>query len=460
MLNPAAENPVVENGAASTPLIRPETLDRPLTWRRGQAITRGAFVSDVQRLVKRLPEHGAAVNYCTDRYYFTVALAAAALRGHVSHLPHDRTNHSLAHLSSAHPGLYCLLDTDDRPGMVPCIRVDGIPLAPAADNRIPSLLRDQLVAEVYTGGSTGEPQPNAKTWGALAEGAWRIAAGLDLAEHPDATILATVPPQHMFGLELSIMVPLCQAMPFWPKKPFYPADIERAVAEIPGPVVLVTTPVHLKALAGTKPALPSLVKIVSATAHLAKSLAEQIEALYGAPVLEIYGCSEAGSLASRHTVSDAPWRALEDISLHTGDDGCEVHLPYLPDPVTLQDVVELLSSTEFFLRGRTSEMINLAGKRASLSGLNAILNEIHGVEDGTFFVPPGGSEDAVVRLGAVVVAPGMDEATIRRELRDRVDPVFIPRPIFLVDALPRSEAGKLSAETLATMVRRAHGEKT
>lgn len=454
MLNPAAEN-----RAASTPLIRPDSRDRPLTWRDGRAIFRGEFVSDVQRLAKRLPEKGAAVNFCTDRYYFTVALAAVALRGHVSHLPHDRTNHSLTYLSNAHPDLYCLLDSDDRPFAVPCIRVDGIPSAPPSDNRIPSLLQDQLVAEVYTGGSTGEPQPNAKTWGALTEGAWRIAAGLNLADHPDATILATVPPQHMFGLELSVMVPLCQSMPLWPAKPFYPADIERAVAEIPGPVVLVTTPVHLKAMAGTKPVLPGLVKVVSATAPLAKSLAEQIEALYGSPVLEIYGCSEGGSLASRRTVSDAAWQTLEDISLHAGDDACEAHVPYLPDPVTLQDVVEVLSPTEFVLRGRTSEMINLAGKRASLSGLNAILNEIDGVEDGTFFVPPDESADSVIRLGALVVAPGLDEAAIRRGLRDRVDPVFIPRPIFLVGSLPRSETGKLSAAALAAMIQRVHEER-
>lgn len=452
-------NPVADNRTARVPLIGAETPESPVAWRRGAAIDRDTFMSDVRRLAKRLPDGGEAVNYCTDRYHFVVALAAAALRGHTTHLPHDRTSHSLHSIAAERGTLYCLLDSENRPQGVPCIRVDGIRADLPSETGVASLPRDQMVATVYTGGTTGEPRPNAKSWEALTDGAWRIAAALRFDEHPDASVIATVPPQHMFGLELSVMVPLCRAMPFHAEKPFYPADIERAVAEAPGPTVLITTPVHLKALATAKPVLSGLVKVVSATAPLSVALAERVESLYGAPVLEIYGCTEAGSIASRRTVAGAPWRALQGIAVVNGDAGCRAMVPYLPEAVLLHDVVEPLSETDFWLGGRSSEMVNLAGKRASLAGLNAILNDIDGVADGVFIVPPENAGESVTRLAAVVVAPGLNEAAIRQALRDAIDPVFMPRPLILLEELPRSEAGKLNAATLERLVRRVTGNK-
>ena len=47
------------------------------------------------------------------------------------------------------------------------------------------------------------------------------------------------------------------------------------------------------------------------------------------------------------------------------------------------------------------------------------------------------------RIAALVVAPSLDEAQILTALRGSFDPVFLPRRLRKLAALPRNETGKL-----------------
>ena len=82
---------------------------------------------------------------------------------------------------------------------------------------------------------------------------------------------------------------------------------------------------------------------------------------------------------------------------------------------------------------------------------------IDGVQDGTFFFPDAenGREQ---RLTAFVVAPGKTREEIIQALRPRIDPVFLPRPLRLVAALPRNATGKLPRGHLIQLLREAAGE--
>ena len=215
-----------------------------------------------------------------------------------------------------------------------------------------------------------------------------------------------------------------------------------------------TTPIHLNTLVANGEPFAGVVKIVSSTADLAVDLAARAEALFEAPVVEIYGCSEAGAIAFRRLLSSARWRTLEDLSVRSHDGHWYADVPYLPEPVLLHEVVDLISPQEFVVRGRQSEMVVVAGKRASLSGLNAILNGIPGVIDGAYFASTASDADKVSRLVAFVVAPNLSEAEIKRKLRERIDPAFIPRPLYRVDALPRSDTGKLTRAALTGLADR------
>ena len=65
----------------------------------GRAFTASGFVRDAERVAAELPEGGHLFNLCQDRYWFTVGLAAALLRGQVSLLTGDRSPERLRALA-------------------------------------------------------------------------------------------------------------------------------------------------------------------------------------------------------------------------------------------------------------------------------------------------------------------------------------------------------------------------
>ena len=58
------------------------------------------------------------------------------------------------------------------------------------------------------------------------------------------------------------------------------------------------------------------------------------------------------------------------------------------------------------------------------------------------------------RIAAVFVSETLDEAAVREALRHGIDPVFLPRPLRRVAALPRSETGKLPRAALLALLHR------
>jgi acyl-coenzyme A synthetase/AMP-(fatty) acid ligase len=75
------------------------------------------------------------------------------------------------------------------------------------------------------------------------------------------------------------------------------------------------------------------------------------------------------------------------------------------------------------------------------------------VQDGAFFLQETArsSMTGVTRLAALVVAPGLTCEAILSVLRERVDAVFLPRPLWLVAQLPRNATGKLAQGALQTL---------
>ena len=119
--------------------------------------------------------------------------------------------------------------------------------------------------------------------------------------------------------------------------------------------------------------------------------------------------------------------------------------------ILLNDLIDLHSPETFLLQGRTADLINIAGKRTSLSNLNHHLNAIEGVQDGVFVMPDDKDGD-VTRLMAFVVAPNLTSESLMHALCQRIDPAFLPRPLRFVAALPRNQTGKLPREALQKLV--------
>jgi len=217
--------------------------------------------------------------------------------------------------------------------------------------------------------------------------------------------------------------------------------------------MLVTTPVHLKVLLASGLDIPLPDLVLSATALLPPQLATAAEARLQAPVFEIYGSTETGQIASRRTTQTAEWTLFPGITLSAMQGRVWASGGHLERAMPLGDELELLSDEHFLLHGRIADLINIAGKRSSLGYLNHQLNAVPGVIDGAFFMPDEGDGDKVTRLTAFAVAPGMTASALLAALRERIDAVFIPRPLVLLDSLPRNSTGKLPHDTLEALAR-------
>ena len=413
-------------------------------------VTAGVFVADALRLADALPAATHTVNLCAGRYAFAVGFAAALLRGQPSLLTSDRSPRRLAALAEQVPGAVAV--TDGNAGSLAAAPWPAVMVPPPGDGiaASPMVASSQPAAMVFTSGSTGAPVAHVKSWGALA--ARSRDAGQAFGFHPGqpSTIVGTVPPQHMYGFETTVLLPLHGAASAWCGPAFYPADIRAALQAVPPGRVLVTTPLQLRTLLTDGTDLPGLLRIISATAPLDPVMADAAERLWRCEVSEIFGATEVGSIASRRTTSGPDWTPYPSVRLSQAGDAMRVWAEGLAETV-LDDEVELCPSGRFRLLGRRSDVVKLGGRRASLAGLNRELAAVDGVQDGVFVPPEAGDHRAQARMTALVVAPHATPQAILAALRERIDPLFLPRRIVHVDQLPRNELGKLTAGALRAL---------
>ena len=445
-------------GLAHVPLVD-RAMESVLFCRPAGDVTAAGFLADVQRVAAALPDGAAAVNLCRDRYAFVVAFAACLLRGHVGLLTSDCRPARLRDLHARFDGLYVVADWVVADWVVADgVVADGVVAGPHHDigalpgigvGPNPAIPAGQVAAVVFTSGSTGEPVGHRKTWGELAGRSWDAGQQFGLTDDAPAAIAGTVPPNHMYGFETTVLLPLHAPASSWCGPAFYPSDVADALATLAEPRMLVTTPHQIRTLLRADMTWPAVAAIVSATAPLDPAQARAAEARWGTPVHEIFGATEVGSIASRRTTDGDAWTLYPRTRMDMAAGTAWVETG--GNRTALDDHVELLGSRQFRLLGRPSDLVKLAGRRASLAGLNHALNQIDGVLDGVFVVPPDLGKRAGARMLAFAVAPGFAPDELLAALRARIDPVFLPRRVVVVDRLPRNDVGKLSRSALIAL---------
>jgi acyl-coenzyme A synthetase/AMP-(fatty) acid ligase len=405
------------------------------------------------RVAAALPARQHVLNACQDRYRFTVAFAASLVANKISLLPSTHTPEVMRQLTQFAPDVFCLTDDPRCQIELPQVRFPELVPGETAPWHPPEIEQDRLAAYVFTSGSTGTPLPYQKTWGRLVHCVRFEAQRLGLLDDRSHALVGTVPPQHMYGFESTVLLALQSGNAFSAGKPFYPADVCSELASVPEPRMLVSTPVHLRTLLGTDAQLPATELVLSATAPLSQNLAREVEQRYQTRLLEIYGSTETGQIASRRTAETVEWQLFDDVRLIAHGEDTWAEGGHVEQRTAMCDVLEITGADRFLLHGRLSDLVNIAGKRSSLSYLNHQLNAIPGVVDGAFFVrePEEGSSTGVTRVAAVVVAPGLSASELAEHLRRRIDAVFMPRPLLFVDSLPRNDTGKLPHDSLRAL---------
>jgi len=410
-------------------------------------------------LARRIRGASAVCNLCSSRLSFLVTLLATLRNAGLMVLPPSGSDADIAAVLSAQPNTIVVGDAAPggdpacesaiRQGVYVGCRPEWKPGAASASDLAWQPAWDAVAVILHTSGSTGEPQPQAKTLRHLATGALLLGARLDAeiegglrgVDH----LVCSVPAQHMFGLECSVMLSLVHGTPVLDRRPLLPADVAAAFADVRRGA-WVATPMHLRSLVQAGASLPGCAFAVVSTMPLGHALALQSEHLLAAPVLEIYGSTETGALAMRRTARETRWSPLGGVSLAPVEGVTLGRGAHFASPVQLLDEIVVEASGAFTLLGRQADLVKIAGRRASLAGLNLLLQDLPGLGDGVFYLPPTGNPTE--RLCLIYSGPPLERAATRRWLRARLDPVFLPRDFIRLDRLPRSETGKLPLHSL------------
>jgi len=416
------------------------TLQHGFCLRNNKVISRSELLVHAVNLSQQLPEKKYAINLCNDRYLFIVAYLAVCIRHQVSLLPQNKAPATIQALSESYPNSYIMSDNDP---LADFYLSDSL-LVKKNSLPFPDIELDRTLSISFTSGSTGEPKAISKTWREF-----QISAELALQrfnlKNQTAQIISTAPMQHMFGLETSFFWVLFSQLTLHNDCPFYPEDIRTALKHTAIKKILISTPRHLNICSQHSGQWPAIHFILSSTAPLSSALAKQIESALQSPVFEVFGSTETLSFASRQSSQSEQWRLYESIQLKQKEGQFILQGGHIKQAQQLDDQFTLYPNGYFSLLGRSSDLIKIAGKRASLNTLNHYLNQIEGIEDAVFFSSKN------ERLSAIVVSQ-LAKQDITDALKYLIDDVFLPRAIYYTSAIPRNSLGKLIKTELDQLI--------
>lgn len=432
------------------------------------------LASDSASLASRLRGADARrmLLHCEDAYAFAAGLLAAARAGVCAVLPPSRPPGALERIAGTVDAV--VVDGADVPKTFagrPCFHPLGAS-QPEASSPLPLALdRDRPWLELFTSGTTRGGRPVTKAVRHLEDEVMMLEKRFGALVGPGTRVLATVSPQHLYGLLFRVLWPLSTGRPFLRTPVLHPEELAPYADAGASPCVLATTPMALRHLAERlePEALRSCRAVFSSGGPLAAEVARRVRASFGLPVWEIYGSTETGGIAARHQLrGEEAWRPLPEVEVERDpESGCLIVTSAfvstgqrLDDRRTrfrLGDRVELEDNGCFRLLGRADRVVKIADKRLSLPEMEVQLSEHPYVRDAALVALERTGEP---RLGAVVVLAPEGQQSLERSGRRKLlealgehlsryfDRVLLPRTWRLASELPRNAQGKISAEEL------------
>jgi acyl-CoA synthetase (AMP-forming)/AMP-acid ligase II len=344
---------------------------------------------------------------------------------------------------------------------------------------------DDVALILHTSGSTGRPKRVPLKHKNLSISAHNVAESYALTANDVS--MCVMPLFHVHGLVASTLATLATGgtvivpgkfnpLSFWPVVRDHRATWYSAVPTMHQLLLA-------RAKTGSRPAGAENLRFIrSCSASLPPQVMHDLEAAFGAPVLEAYGMTEAAHQmasnplppASRKPGSVGPGtnvgisiRDEKGDTLPAGQPG-EVCI-HGPNVITGYENNPEANATSFFgdwfrtgdqgvldehgylsLTGRLKEMINRGGEKIAPREIDEVLLSHPGVAEAVCFGAPHptwGEEVAaavVLREGATAT-----ETDILAHCRSRLADFKRPKQIFITDAIPRTATGKIQRRLVA-----------
>ncbi|MEI7614129.1 MAG: AMP-binding protein [Betaproteobacteria bacterium] len=343
---------------------------------------------------------------------------------------------------------------------------DGVIDVPEVSGYLAALDPQQAIIDLYTSGSTGQPKRVRKTLAQfeaeieVLESLWGPAVG-------NASIVATVPHQHIYGLLFRLLWPLSAGRPFDAVTCAHPDTLEERLLVL-GDAVLISSPAQLGrmpellSLASLKPALKA---VFSSGGSLPAVAADAFFRQLGQAPVEVFGSTETGGIAWRCQEGGGEadlWTPFPGIDVACSNNGALSLLsPFLDSAAhrEMDDAIELKPDGRFRLLGRLDRIVKIEEKRLSLPDMEQQLNAHSWVENSAVLPLPGRRQS----LGALLVlhAEGRQflesqgrralSQILRTHLKQHFETVLLPRHWRFVDQLPIDERGKTSLAKLQSL---------
>jgi acyl-coenzyme A synthetase/AMP-(fatty) acid ligase len=378
-------------------------------------------------------------------------------------LPHAFHPQVLREVREAKPYRLILADTavDPPEGTVvvslPACRPDDRPLAIVRPPEKPFVW-------LFTGGSTGTPRIWSKTPGNLFGEAFHLTRIFGVG--PADLILSTVPPQHIYGLLYSVLIPFVASARVIRRTCTFPREILGALQEEKA-TILVGVPIHYGALKTDDLQGFSLRLALSSAAPLDPGDAAFFLKKTGIAINEIYGSTETGGMATRafganhdfwEPFACLDWRILSE-RLCVRSDFVSPDLPLDAEGFyQTADRVAEAGENRFRFLGRADHIVKIAGKRVDLEEIREKIRRIAGVKDAFVAVfPINRARRAEI---AAMVATDLAAREIRAAIRALEIPCGRPRRIRIVRAIPVLPNGKIDREQVKRLFASQRGGRT
>ena len=221
------------------------------------------------------------------------------------------------------------------------------------------------------------------------------------------------------------------------------------------------------------PAVPKLRLCISAGAPLSATVAKNFFEKFKQPIHSFYGASECGGICYDRdgtTFEDGfVGEPMKDVDVEIVDPvatssqirvrSAAVGDGYFPETdeeklsggLFVPDDLLEQSGSGFKIVGRISDVINVAGKKVNPAEVEAHLLRFGGVRQAVVFGRPaavGALRNEEV-AACVVASPHIRESALLRFCRTALSAWQVPKQIFIMDAIPTNERGKISRRDLA-----------
>lgn len=414
---------------------------------------------------KAVSPQDACVCLCAeDKGVFAAAVLAALSHGFKLVLPYAYSEQALQEV-------FTRLNRDqiktstaivDRPRPLPP-GIDALIPAPRPNKILPTqpaIPPDAPFCLFFTGGSTGKPKIWSKTPRNLLAEAFHLARKYDLNAHD--RIVACVPPFHLYGFTFAVLLPLVSWASVAPDIYTYPEEIRLALDRYYA-TVFIGAPMHYRVLKKGPLPCSSLRLAFSSTGKLNPTDGLHFQEQTGADLVEIYGSTETGVIATRcRARGEEAFKPLDVVEWKIVHQGLYVRSPFTP-PEVEKDAQGYFSMGDrvwphrpddpqagFELMGRADGIVKVGGKRVDLEEIRQKIIGLSKVEDAVVIAQDTskGRENTIVAL----VQGDVEIDLLRKALAAHIEPYAMPRRIKITSTIPMAPTGKYDRQAIEALL--------